>query len=98
LDIKRKIPKSEFVAPEVRRGIACLEGDIYSFGKVLEQLQFGKCKKDQTGSDHKKRAGEYQTMIEGMTAKDRYMRWTINDVYQCIFSKLKKVKRLRSLS
>ena len=37
-------------------------------------------------------------MIEGMTIKDRYQRWTITDVYQCIFSKLKKVKRLRSLS
>jgi hypothetical protein len=37
-------------------------------------------------------------MIEGMMTKDRYQRWTISDVYQCTFSKLKKVKRLRSLS
>lgn len=37
-------------------------------------------------------------MIRGMTARDRYQRYTISDVYQCLFSKLKKVKRLRSRS
>ncbi len=37
-------------------------------------------------------------MIEGMTAKDRHHRWSLSEVYQCIFHKLKKVKRMRSLS
>ena len=38
IDVKRKIPRSEFVAPEVKRGIASFEGDIYSFGRILEKL------------------------------------------------------------
>jgi hypothetical protein len=37
-------------------------------------------------------------MVEGMVTKDRHQRWTLTDVYQCIFTKLKKVKRMRSLS
>lgn len=35
VDVIRKVPKSPFLAPEARRGIACLEADIYSMGKVL---------------------------------------------------------------
>ena len=75
-----------------------MEADIYSFGKVLEGLEFQKCKKDPMAGNNAKKLKQFQLMIEGMTNKDRYQRWTITDVYQCIFSKLKKVKRLRSLS
>lgn len=55
IDTKRKIPKSEFVAPEVKRGIASAEGDVYSFGKVLEKLDFSKCKKEASGQNNQKR-------------------------------------------
>ena len=37
-------------------------------------------------------------MIYGMLTKDRHRRLSINEVYKCIFSKLGKVKRMRSLS
>ena len=55
------------MAPEVKRGIACPEGDVYSFGKVLEKLEFGKCKKDSSSGDNGKRLKQFMTMIEGMT-------------------------------
>jgi len=38
--------KSEYIAPEVRRGIACLEGDVYSFGRILKKMEFHRCKRD----------------------------------------------------
>lgn len=37
-------------------------------------------------------------MIKGMVAKDRFQRYTLTDVYQTLFSKLKKVRRMRSRS
>jgi hypothetical protein len=66
------VPKSPFLAPEVRRGIACLEADVYGMGKVLEKLDFRKCKKDASNShDLTKRTEDILGMIEGMITKDR---------------------------
>ncbi len=86
------------MAPEVKRGIASQEGDVYSFGRILEKLDFSQNKKEQGKADNAKKIEEYGTMIQGMVAKDRYQRWLLTDIYQCLFSKLKKVKRLRSRS
>jgi serine/threonine protein kinase len=99
VEIERKVPKSPFIAPEVRRGIACLDADIYSMGKILEKLEFKKCKKDTNSSvDHSKRIETILNLIDAMTVKDRTERITLNEVYQTLFPNKKKVKRLRSLS
>ena len=37
-------------------------------------------------------------MIESMIAKERHRRLSLNEVYKCLFSKLKKIQRMRSLS
>lgn len=50
VDVIRRVPKSLFLAPETRRGIACLEADIYSMGKVLERMDFRKNKKEEGGN------------------------------------------------
>lgn len=47
----------------MRREIACLQADIYSFGKILEKLEFRKCKKEASTVDNKKKIEEYELMI-----------------------------------
>ena len=73
-----------------------LGADVFSFGRILQRLNFHKCKKD--GKEHSGRLEEIDSMIERMLEKDRELRATLNDVYHCFFSRLKKVKRMRSLS
>ena len=46
-----------------------MEADIFSFGRILQKLNFAKCKKD--SKDHSKRLEEIETIMEGMLEKDR---------------------------
>ena len=45
VELHIKIPKNDFTAPEVKKGAASYESDLYSFGKIIEFLDFSSSKK-----------------------------------------------------